>query len=238
MSGRDSNRHTRSTRHRRVLTDEQSAAREAHTLPHQAADLLERVSDAFVALDKDWRYAYVNGHAAALFGRRPRDLIGRHIWTEFPEGVGQPFHLAYEKAMKEQVFVQLEAYYEPWGRWFENRIYPSPEGLSIFFHEITERKVAEQAAQASLDLLKRQNQVLELVARGARSRKRWIPCFARSRRSRRACCRRSFCSIRMACTFAMAQRRAFRRDMYGRSTVNRSDRLPGRAAPPRIAASR
>ncbi len=66
-------------------------------------EILDRVSDAFVALDKDWHYTYLNDRAAALFGRTPEDLIGKHIWTEFPEGVGQPFHEAYEKAMREQV---------------------------------------------------------------------------------------------------------------------------------------
>src|SRR5436190_11536300 len=129
-------------------------------------DLLERISDGFVALDTDWRYTYVNQRAADLFGRQPEHLVGRHIWTVFPEGIGQPFQLAYERAMSEQVFIRMENYYEPWDRWFENRIYPSPNGLSIFFHEITERKKAEQAAQASTQLLEGQNQVLELIAKG------------------------------------------------------------------------
>jgi PAS domain S-box-containing protein len=129
--------------------------------------ILERISDALVALDKNWCYTYVNQRAADLFGRRPEDLIGKNIWVEFPEGKGQPFHLAYEKAMSEQVFVEMENYYEPWQRWFENRIYPSDDGLSIFFHEITERKRAEQAAHESARLLNGQNEVLELIARGA-----------------------------------------------------------------------
>jgi PAS domain S-box-containing protein len=133
----------------------------------QLANILDRVSDAFVALDKNWCYTYVNQQAASLFGRRRDDLIGRHIWTEFPEGRGQPFHLAYEKAMTDQVFIQMENYYQPWNRWFENRIYPSPEGLSIFFHEITERKLTEQAASENAELLAGQNRVLELIARGA-----------------------------------------------------------------------
>ncbi len=128
---------------------------------------LERVSDAVVALDRHWRYTYVNHQAASLFGRRPDDLIGRHIWTEFPEGVGQPFHLAYEKAMAEQVFVHMENYYEPWDRWFENRIYPSPDGISIFFHEITERKRAERSSRLSAELLEAQNHALEGVVQGA-----------------------------------------------------------------------
>jgi PAS domain S-box-containing protein len=130
------------------------------------ADVLERVSDGLVALDRRWCYTYVNSQAASLFGRRPEDLIGRHIWTEFPEGVGQPFHLAYERAMAEQIFIQVESCYEPWNRWFENRIFPSPDGLSIFFHEITQRKRAEQEAQASTRLLRGQNDVLELIASG------------------------------------------------------------------------
>ena len=54
--------------------------------------VLEATSDGFVALDADWRYTYVNEHAGRMFHRDPASLIGKHIWTEFPEGVGQPFH--------------------------------------------------------------------------------------------------------------------------------------------------
>ena len=85
----------------------------------QLDDLLERVSDAFVALDTDWRYTCMNQHAARLLGRRPEDLVGQHIWTVFPEGIGQPFHLAYEKAMADQVFIQMENYEPP--AWAEHR---------------------------------------------------------------------------------------------------------------------
>jgi PAS domain-containing protein len=57
-------------------------------------DALERISDGFVALDREWRYTYVNATAAKLLGRRPEELIGRNIWTEFPEGIDQPFYHA------------------------------------------------------------------------------------------------------------------------------------------------
>ena len=132
----------------------------------QLGEVLERVSDALVALDRDWRYTYVNHQAAELFGRQPEDLIGHHIWTLFPEGVGQPFQLAYQRAMVEQVVIQIETCYEPWDRWFENRIYPSPDGVSIFFHEITDRKRAEQAARENAALLEAQNKALQSIARG------------------------------------------------------------------------
>ena len=150
----------------RLLAGAQSSPLEAGTAQQQLGNILESISDGFVGLDKAWRYTYVNRQAASLFGRLPQDLIGKHIWTEFPEGVGQPFHLAYEKAMTKQTFIQMETYYEPWDRWFENRIYPSSNGICIFFHEITERKQAEQVARENAELLKGQNEVLELIAQG------------------------------------------------------------------------
>src|SRR4029077_19215972 len=91
-------------------------------------------------LDLEWRYTYVNYKAGEIFGRRPSDLVGKHIWTEFPEGIGQAFDLAYRKAMADQTFSTLEAYYPPWHKWFENRIHPSPDGLAIFFQDVTERR--------------------------------------------------------------------------------------------------
>jgi PAS domain S-box-containing protein len=107
--------------------------------------IFERITDAFVALDKNWCYTYVNPKAEQLFSRQAQDLIGKHIWTEFPEGVGQPFQLAYQKAMADQQAATLEEYYPPYDCWLENRIYPSPDGLTIYFHDITQRKRAEAA---------------------------------------------------------------------------------------------
>jgi PAS domain S-box-containing protein len=201
-------------------------------------DVLERVSDAVVALDRNWRYTYVNQRAASLFGRRPEDLIGRHIWTEFPEGVGQPFHLAYEKAMAEQVFVQMENYYEPWDRWFENRIYPSPDGLSIFFHEITERKRAEESSLQSAELLKAQNQALERVVQGAPL----TETLERLLRVIESQCSGMLCSILLLDADGMhvrtARRPVCRRASTVPSPASPSVRAPDRAARRRFVASR
>ncbi len=111
--------------------------------------IFARISDAFVALDRHWRYTFVNEKAGQFFSRTPESLLGKNIWTEFPEGVGQKFHLAYERAMREQVPLQIEEYYPPFDKWFENRIFPTPEGLSIYFLDITERKKREEVQRQS-----------------------------------------------------------------------------------------
>lgn len=111
--------------------------------------IFERISDGFVALDRRWCYTYVNEKAGRMFGKDPESLVGRHIWTEFPEGVGQKFHQAYERALRDQVPERLEEYYPPYDRWFENRIYPSPEGLSIYFLDVTERRREEESRRSA-----------------------------------------------------------------------------------------
>ncbi|MGE0453270.1 MAG: PAS domain S-box protein [Vicinamibacteria bacterium] len=142
------------------VTERVRAAEALAAADRQRATLLESISDAFVALDRGWRYTYVNRKAAELFGRRAEDLLGKHIWTEFPEGVGQKFYHAYQEAMSRGVVVEIEEYYPPWDRWYKNRIYPSEGGLSIYFTEITERKQAEA-------LILGQKRVLEMIAAGA-----------------------------------------------------------------------
>lgn len=131
----------------RDITEQNRATKHALATQQLLNEAFERVSDAFVALDRDWRYTYVNARAAEIFGRTPQDLIGKHIWTEFPEGVGQPFQQAYERALAEQQSVRFEQYYPPYDRWFMNIVYPSAHGLSIYFHDVTDRKKAELALE-------------------------------------------------------------------------------------------
>ena len=122
--------------------------RQAEATCETLTRVLEATSDGFVALDAEWRYTYVNAHAGRMFGRDPDSLLGKHIWTEFPEGAGQPFHLEYERAVATGKPRQIEAYYPPYDRWFENRIFPYAGGVAIFFQDVTARRLAEDRLRA------------------------------------------------------------------------------------------
>ena len=127
------------------------------------AAILESITDGFVSLDRSWRYIYVNRKGGELLGRPAESLVGKHIWTEFPEGIGQPFHLAYERALREQVPIAIESFYPPWNRWFENRIYPWPDGIAIFFQDITERKRNEEQMKSTVAQLRALSARLQTV---------------------------------------------------------------------------
>ncbi len=115
---------------------------EAH---RQTAAILESISDGFNALDRDWRYAYVNSAGAKMVGKTPEELLGKNVWELWPKAADSPFGAAYRRAVAENVPIQVEGFYpEPLNRWYQVRCYPSPEGLSLFFTDISERKRAEE----------------------------------------------------------------------------------------------
>jgi len=142
-------------------SEQKTAQEEIKTLNKQLLTTIESMTDAFVSLDTEWRYTYMSKNAGLIFNCEPQSMIGKHIWTEFPESVGQSFYLACHKAMKEQKPQFLTEYYAPFNKWFENRIFPSPTGLSIFFADITERK------QNETEILRHTNELkmLELLSR-------------------------------------------------------------------------
>src|SRR4029078_8922227 len=111
--------------------------------------VLEATSDGFTALDAEGRYTYVNAHAGQMLRREPESLIGTHIWTEFPEAIGHPFHQAYERAVRDGGPTQAEDHYPTHDRWFENRIFPYAGGVAIFLQDVTARRTAEDRLRGS-----------------------------------------------------------------------------------------
>ena len=103
------------------------------------------ISDGIITLDSNWCYIYVNKQAGEFLDRSPESMIGKHIWNEFPEIVRLPFYNACLNAFKSQKAHISEEYFSLMGKWFENRIYPTPEGLTIYFTDITDKKEIEKA---------------------------------------------------------------------------------------------
>jgi PAS domain S-box-containing protein len=125
---------------------ERKRARERLVEAHRrTTTLVESISDGFNTFDREWRYTYVNPAAARMVGRTPEELLGKNLWELWPHAADSPFGAAYRRAVAENVPVRVEAFYpEPLNAWFEVRCYPSPEGLSLFFTNTTERKRAEE----------------------------------------------------------------------------------------------
>lgn len=115
----------------------------------RVTNILESITDAFFAVDRTWRFTYVNREAERLLHRSREELLGRVLWKEFPEAVGATFQKKYQEAMARQKPVQFEEHYPPLDAWFDVRAYPAAEGLSVYFHDVTARRLAEEKIRES-----------------------------------------------------------------------------------------
>jgi PAS domain S-box-containing protein len=106
-------------------------------------EIFERLTDGFVALDKNWNYTYANKKAEEILRKESGYLVGKSLWKEFPDR-DQRFYKAYRKALETQQYVYFEDFYEPFNFWLENHIYPSPNGITIYMRDTTEQKKAQE----------------------------------------------------------------------------------------------
>jgi PAS domain S-box-containing protein len=128
------------------ITARKHAEQVEQELHQRIRDILENIGDGFVAINRDWRYTYVNRRAAEILRRRPEDLIGKNVWTEFPESVGTIQYNACQRVMHGLRSLEVEDhYFSPFESWYHSFIYQTPEGLAVCLRDVTEQKHAEKA---------------------------------------------------------------------------------------------
>jgi PAS domain S-box-containing protein len=136
----------------RDVTERRAAAAANERL----AATLEGLGDGFWQIDRDWRITFVNGEACRSVGRPREELLGRVLWEAFPAVVGTPAEGHYRRAVRERVVVEFENFYDPVGKWFGIKVFPTADGgLASFTRDVTDRKqfdgrVRAEAARAQL----------------------------------------------------------------------------------------
>ncbi|WPB73287.1 PAS domain-containing protein [Archangium violaceum] len=150
----------------RVL-EREAAEREKH----RVTTLLENISQAFEAFDRDWRFIYLNREAERLLGSPREELLGRTQWEVYPESVGTPVEHYFRRAASERIPLSFENHYAPWDRWFEVHLYPTDEGIAVLFQDVTVRKRREEERER---LLHEQTRLREQAEQALRERQRAV----------------------------------------------------------------
>jgi PAS domain S-box-containing protein len=110
--------------------------------------VLEAMPAGFYSLDREWRFTHLNAEAERLLGRSREDLLGHAVWDAFPAAAGSTFEESFRQALATGRPVAFDAHYPaPLDGWYELRAWPSPDGLSVYFLEVTERRQAQERAQ-------------------------------------------------------------------------------------------
>ncbi len=135
-----------------------AALQQAH---EKLQSVLSSLNDGMVVLDKNWCYTEFSEPGLRMVGMSREQLIGACAWDLFPHAKGTLFYESYHRAVESGQVVHFEEFYpEPLNKWLECHCYPSEQGLTVYFHDITPRKQAEEA-QHRLQMVTASNQKLE-----------------------------------------------------------------------------
>jgi PAS domain S-box-containing protein len=134
------------------VTERRLAELRGQEAASRLAQMLEATTDAVVMVDRDWRYTFLNSKAQRLLNDTDGSLLGNRCWEMFPDLAETSAGVLLKQTMAEQRSGSTEVYYPaPLDAWLHVECEPTPDGLVIFFQDITEEKqrraaLAEQQA--------------------------------------------------------------------------------------------
>lgn len=150
------------TESKRVESERLQLLEREQTAHSTIANIFESITDGFLALDNNWCFSFLNKQAEALLELTNEEFLGKNIWELFPEAINSKFYWEYHRAVTEKVSVEFEEFYPPLNSWFAVHAYPSLNGLSIYFQDITKRKKAEEDLNCQQAILQSINSVSPL----------------------------------------------------------------------------
>ncbi len=127
-------------------------------------NILDGITDGFFTLDRDWHFTYVNRAFERIYDCRREDLIGVNYWRRFPKARHQKFYQEYCLATERGEVRSFEEYATSLNKWVSLKVYPTADGVSVFFTDITEMKKLLEQTLRDDRVLKEQNERLREIA--------------------------------------------------------------------------
>lgn len=107
--------------------------------------ILGSISDGFFACDRNFTITYFNEAAEDILGRSAVEVLGKNLFDAFPEVRDTTFETNYRCAMEHGRPINFEEYFDAprYRNWYDVRVYPSHNGITVYFQVTTNKKTAE-----------------------------------------------------------------------------------------------
>jgi len=128
-----------------VNIDEKMRAEQA--ISEKSAELeniLDSITDGFYTLNSRWEVTFINKAAEQALSCSREEIMGKNLWQFFPRSREGKFYTQYKRAMSEKVSVHFEEQYAPLGVWGSLTVYPTRDGIAVYFVDITEQKKIQE----------------------------------------------------------------------------------------------
>nr|WP_225986600.1 PAS domain S-box protein [Rufibacter sp. LB8] len=126
------------------ITEAVVAQRIINQQTEKLRNVLESITDAYFLLDAKGNYLFINKECDRMLGLNREERLGQNLWEAYPEAVGGQFWENYHQAVNTGAAGYFEEYYPPQKKWLGVKMFPSTDGLSVYFTDVSERVAAQQ----------------------------------------------------------------------------------------------
>ncbi len=142
------------------ISARKQAQSETQRLAMRLSTTLASITEAFVTLDRQCCFTYLNEESERLLQRPASELLGREVWQDIINGVGQRLKHQLQNALATNRRAEFEDFYPGLGLWLEVRAYPFAEGLAVYFRDITQRRKAQEQLMLLQTCIARLNDIV------------------------------------------------------------------------------
>jgi len=111
---------------------------------NETINILESITDAFFAADKNWNLTYVNRAAEKMYKVKRESILYKNVWDVFPQTVNTEFYHGFYKAVRERIIVRVEGNSPASGRWVLATAYPTRKGIVVYFKDNSEQRKLQE----------------------------------------------------------------------------------------------
>jgi len=145
------------------ITAQRQHEEERYALATKLSATLERMSDAFFTLDRQWVITYANDEMCRTVKLAREQVVNQYFWTLFPSALNGKFHRCYQSVMDTGETSTVVEYFAPLRKWFEVRVHPTPEGIAIYSEDITKKRNDEAHLQLLQTCMERMNDMIVIT---------------------------------------------------------------------------
>ncbi|MEP6964311.1 MAG: EAL domain-containing protein [Polaromonas sp.] len=145
------------------ISAQKQAQQETLRLAMRLTTTLASITEAFVTLDRQCCFTYLNTESERLLQRSTGEQLGKEVWQDFGDGVGLRLKQQLQKSLASNRRVELEDYYPSLGKWLEMRAYPFAEGLAVYFRDVTERRKSQEQQRLLETSISRLNDIVVIA---------------------------------------------------------------------------
>lgn len=149
------------------ISAQKQAQQETLRLAMRLTTTLASITEAFVTLDRQCCFTYLNQESERLLQKTTAELLGLEVWHDFDAGLAQRLRLRLSHAIETNRRVELEDFFPSLGKWLEVRAYPFAEGLAVYFRDVTERRRSQEQLMLLETSVARLNDIVAIAEAGS-----------------------------------------------------------------------